>query len=71
MFYFGKPAVELGENCCARSRWPILGFDADIGCKALDEIDGNSLQIWYLFLYFFIKFSWFVAIGYFVLIFCV
>ena len=37
--------------CAGISRWPILGFDADIGCKALDEIDGNSsnkFKVWIL-----------------------
>ena len=28
------------------SRWPILGYDANLGCKALDEIDGNFATKW-------------------------
>lgn len=33
----GHKLIEL-----QRAQWPILGFDADIGCKALDEIDGKD-----------------------------
>jgi len=33
----GHKLIEL-----QRAQWPILGYDANLGCKALDEIDGKD-----------------------------